>query len=126
MGPGYLFMAIRRRETLFWNDSLRLAQYGSAQLQTLRTRRVSSKGLFSRVVHIAGVWNCGMPYRWKSSLRPAGAVSNGCRATRSRTGIAGALLKTQRVGRVSEVRVQTMGCFGDSAPKIIFRQFTFI
>ena len=126
MGPGYLFMAIRRRETLFWNDSLRLAQYGSAQLQTLRTRRISSKGLFSRTVHIAGVWNCGKPHHWKSSLRPAGAVSNRCRATRSRIGIAGALLKSQRVGRVSEVRVQTMGCFGDSAPKIIFRQFTFI
>ena len=77
MGPGYLFMAIRRRETLFWNDSLRLAQYGSAQLQTLRTRRVSSKELLSRMVPIARVWNCSQPCRGKSQLRLAGAVSYG-------------------------------------------------
>src|SRR6266853_6742040 len=105
MGPGYLFMAIRRRETLFWNDSLRLAQYGSAQLQTLRTRRVSSKGLLSRAGHIAAVRNCSQPCRGKLSLRRAGAVPIGYRAKCSRIGMAGALQATLPAGLVSEVRI---------------------
>src|SRR5207245_11206990 len=58
----------RRRETLFWDDSLRPAQHGSAQLQTLRTRRVSSKGLLSRANDIPGVWSCRKPCRGNCSV----------------------------------------------------------
>src|SRR5436189_5871566 len=58
--PGYLLMAI---ETLSCNNSLRLSQHGSAQLQTLRTRRVSSQELLSRMVPIPGVSHCTQPCR---------------------------------------------------------------
>src|SRR6266571_2021421 len=85
----------------------------------LRTRRVSSKGLLSPTVHIAAVWNYSKTYSGKLLLGRAGAVLYGYGATCPRIGIGGALRQTVPARRVGEVRVQTMGCFGDSAPKII-------
>src|SRR5258708_190640 len=117
--PGYLFMAVRRGETLFWNDSLRLAQHGSALLQTLRTRRVSSKELFSRTVPIAGAWNCSKPCLAKLPPRLGGAARSCYGVARSPIGTAGALQATLPAGLAREVRVQTMGCLGNSAHQII-------
>src|SRR5260370_25110479 len=110
-------MAVRRGETLFWNDSLRLAQHGSALLQTLRTRRVSSKELFSRTVPIAGAWNCSKPCLAKLPPRPAGAARSCYGVARSPIGTAGALQATLPAGLAGGARGQTMGCPRHSAPQ---------
>src|SRR5437773_1074253 len=93
--------------------------HGSSQLQTLRTRGVSPKELLSRVGRIAGVWNCSARDAGNLSLRRAGAVPDGYRTRRPRIGADKASPQAVPPGSVSEVLIQTMGCFGDSAPQII-------
>src|SRR5258708_16738819 len=110
-------MAVRRGETLLWNDSLRLAQHGSALLQTLRTRRVSSKELFSRTVPIAGAWNCSKPCLAKLPPRPAGAARSCYGVARSPIGTAGALQASLPAGFPPELHGQTTECLVDPPPQ---------
>src|SRR5256885_5457127 len=56
-GPWQFIHGNTAKRNLFGNDSV-FVQHGTVQLQTLRTRRVSSKELLSRAVPIADVWNC--------------------------------------------------------------------
>jgi len=111
VGPGYLFMAMQRSETLFQNDSLDLRNTLARNCKGRGHGELAPKDYFhgrtlSPVSGIAASHAAG------KVASPSGSGVLGLPGRRVRgSGIAGALPKAQRVERVGEVRVQTMGCF---------------